>query len=66
MAYSEFKTGNGGAEVAAAAIGNSQLLNHSVHLKASASNSDIVYVGGSGVTIIIGYELSAERVKKRV
>lgn len=59
MAYSEFKTGNGGAEVAVAAIGNSQLLNHSVNLKAAAGNSDIIYVGGSGVTIITGYELSA-------
>ena len=59
MAYSEFKTGNGGAEVAVAAIGNSQLLNHSVNLKASAANSDIGYVGGSGVTILTGYELSA-------
>lgn len=59
MSYPEFKTGNGGAEVVAAAIGNTQYLAIGLIIKAASGNSDIVYVGGSGVTILTGFELSA-------
>lgn len=55
----ELRYGRGGATAAAAAIANSQPLVKGVRIKALAGNSDIVYVGGSGVTLLTGFELSA-------
>jgi len=57
--YPDLKTGNGGAEVVAAAISTSRYLSLGLMLKAAAGNSDIVYVGASNVSVLGGYELAA-------
>ncbi len=58
-AFSEIKTGYGGAEIAAAAISTTRTLLNGLMIKAAAGNSDIVYVGKIHVTILTGFELSA-------
>ncbi len=59
LAPHEFKTGFGGAEIVAAAISTTRSLSRGLIIKASAANSDIVYVGREHVSITTGYELSA-------
>lgn len=54
----EFQHGHGGATAAAAPVANSTRIIKGVRIKSLVANSDLIYVGGPGVTVLTGFELS--------